>query len=182
MTHLNEFNNIRMVQFFENGYLLINPLERAFGLSRTLREGSGAARSWSSWKTSQQDDRWGGAWPSACVHSVSGAFNASAPLLTWEPCLPHQLLLRQHFHRLQRKGENEWARKKKINKTDFQNVTVQFPLKCWFHEPQAVDKLQNVSTNFSHHSLLDKVAPISSSLEDLTQKYNQHTWKYVTRI
>uniref|UniRef100_A0A8C7XDU7 Uncharacterized protein n=1 Tax=Oryzias sinensis TaxID=183150 RepID=A0A8C7XDU7_9TELE len=65
MTHLNEFYNIRMVQFFENGYLLINPLERAFG--------------------------------------VSGAFNVSAPLLTWEPCLPHQLLLRQHFHRLQRK-------------------------------------------------------------------------------
>nr|AZZ65829.1 calcium/calmodulin dependent protein kinase kinase 2 [Tachysurus fulvidraco] len=50
--HLHQLDHIRMVEFLENGDLLVHPLQRAFGLRWALRIRAGPSRRRSSWETS----------------------------------------------------------------------------------------------------------------------------------
>uniref|UniRef100_A0AAQ6AEL6 Uncharacterized protein n=1 Tax=Amphiprion ocellaris TaxID=80972 RepID=A0AAQ6AEL6_AMPOC len=83
ITHLYQFDYIRMVQLFKDSNLLVDSLQWSFRLSRTLGRRTG------------EEQRQAGL------------------QLTWETCLPHQPSLGQHLHRLQereREMDLDWRR------------------------------------------------------------------------
>lgn len=115
LTHLHQLDHVRMVEFLENGDLLVHPLQGAFGLGWTLRIRAGPSRGRSSCTSRNVCLRFEIHTTEVNTHTNIHAYAftpQSSPsaiwhTLTWETSLPHQTLLGQDLHRLLGHGHGE---------------------------------------------------------------------------